>query len=455
MSTRRAFTFWGTVGAVWTALKLKKEYDDYRTVSTEDDPEPGRIHLPNTPLPREGGNGEDDVSLLDTNIRVRRQTKKPAGCCVCCGVDCTLFWKAFAFVLALWSLFGLYKVARWALTPTPSGLEGMPVFGEALGCDHASTFYQDARDGYPLNATVPHGSHHIKLMGSGVGTLTVTTAPSDATEIQYNIIMKGTDKPLLDLAKIELTETKFGSTLEFDTPSISKVDLQTGNKCVRFDIVLAVPPNLKELYIRGYSTLQVKFDDSVHFDLSRFSVMLFGKEMKNMILPTSNLHASDNNYLEVFNGWIVGDVTVSTETIINTQRADGVANVKIYPASVEEAGENKRAILRTATGSGRSDFFYITDKSSKKRPISSHHISARNGDVYLHYEQADFNGKIAMSSRSSTIHGSVANLRPLSPRPRPPVTKREQAEEWTHTRGNAEGGDKLWVESNGWTGLWF
>ena len=37
-------------------------------------------------------------------------------CLRCAFHSCTLFWKAFAIVLALWTAFGIFKLAKWALT---------------------------------------------------------------------------------------------------------------------------------------------------------------------------------------------------------------------------------------------------------------------------------------------------------------------------------------------------
>lgn len=452
MSSGRGFTFWGTVAAVWTALKLKKEWDDYSAVST-DDPE-ARIRLPDTPLPRgdaeAGGVGEDDVSLLDTNIRVRRQKKKPTGCCVCCGIDCTLFWKAFAFVLAIWTVYSIFKFARWAVTPSPTGLEGMPMFGKDLGCDHAATYYKDSPDGYTFTVPAPAGMHKIQLAGSGVGTLTLTTAPANATEVSYKLTMKGTDKVLLDMVDLKVDKSQFGSRLEVNTPTISKANITSGAMCIRYDVVLEIPENLKELYVRGSTTLQVKFDEKSHLDFERLSVILFTNDEKNMILPQSGFHASDELYLEVYRGWVVGEVSIGDSTMISTQRSDAVANVKIHPTESDNHSNmdsGKAAKLHTATGSGRSDFFYMTNKAYK-RPIDSRHISGRNGDVYLRYAESEFNGKIALTSKSSTMWGAVTKIEIDSgAKPGEP--------QWNYIRGSADGMDKMVIESNGWTGLYF
>ncbi|KAJ3539407.1 hypothetical protein NMY22_g4750 [Coprinellus aureogranulatus] len=324
----------------------------------------------------------------------------------------------------------------------------MPAFGENLGCDHASVFYKDSPKGYVMDVPAPAGFHDLKIQGAGAGTLTITTAPSDAQNVSYSINMRGTDQPLLDLVKMELTESETGSKLAMMTPTISKADRESGTKCIRFDVTVAVPPSLKELHIISYSHLQVKFDESVHLDLKRLSVVTMSPDKGSLILPTANFHAS-KLFLETYNGWIVGDVSLEESAVLDTQRGDGVAHVKVIQSN--EHDTDKKASLQTATGSGRSEFTYIANKGSK-RTIDSRHISARNGDVYLKYGGANFNGKIAMSSRSSTIHGVVTNLKRFGEKR---LGRRDDDSEWTHARGDADGADRLRVESNGWTGLWF
>lgn len=445
MSSQRS-GFWGTVVET---LRPKRDYDEYKALSVEEEAEE-KIRLPTTSSAAE----DVDASLLDADVRVRRQKK--ARSCMRSGGKSSLYWKLFAGVLAFLSLVGVFNLVRWAVTlsgedSTTPTLEGMPVFGKDLGCDHASAFFQDAPKGYTLKAPIIEGAHHIKLMGSGVGTLIITSGASDATDVTYSVVMKGTDKALLDLAKVEVSETSFGSTLAFNTPSISAADLTEGSKCIRFDLIMSVPPSLNELGIRGYSTMQVKFDKKAHLDLKRLDIILFGsKDAHNMILPTAQFHA-DSLTLEVYKGWIVGEAAIARETLVDTQRDNGVAHVKFYPTDPKD-GVVKAAFLRTATGSGRSDFWYNTNKNSAKRPINSHHISARNGDVHLKYENADFNGKIAMSSRTSTIEGEVVDLKAATSTR---VKRDDEGTEWTHTRGDVNGADKLFVESNGWTGLSF
>lgn len=109
-SISRSFTFWGMVGAVMLALKLKDRMDDCELpltlvheeplttiwfVDQEVATEEGRVALPRTPhddseetaLFRDG---DDDVTLheVDTSLGSRPKRKRSKDCCVCCGLRC-------------------------------------------------------------------------------------------------------------------------------------------------------------------------------------------------------------------------------------------------------------------------------------------------------------------------------------------------------------------------------
>jgi hypothetical protein len=160
-----------------------------------------------------------------------------------------------------------------------------------------------------------------------------------------------------------------------------------------------------------------------------------------MILPSKDV-TSQRQALEVYRGWIVGDASIVKETSITTQRGDGIANVKLHPTPLSDS---EPAVLRTTTGSGRSDFFYLGEKAFK-RPIDSTHISSKNADVYLTYSGAEFSGKIEMSSKSHTMIGAQKIT---------PDDDDASESTWTHYVGDINGSDGISVSSRGWTGLYF
>ncbi|KAH6914440.1 hypothetical protein BKA70DRAFT_666898 [Coprinopsis sp. MPI-PUGE-AT-0042] len=432
--------FWGAVMGVWTALRLKKEWDDsYAQVATDEAAEGGQIRLPNTPAPT--SENEDAVSLLDPNSR-RKEKRKARGCCMCCGVDCSLFWKVFGIVAGLWTVYLLLSGVQRMLSPTPSGLENMPAFGTSLGCENAEFFYKDSREGHSVSVPVStdYHDHAIKLAGSGVGTLTIMSAPKDATEVTYNVIMRGSDRETMDRATVDIEEPDskgMGRTLRFNTPAIPKSEIASGETCVRYDVTMSVPSSVKLLYIHSKAIIQIKFDEDAHLDLKELSVVLFKTDDKNMIIPSASV-VSDSINFEVFKGWIVGETTVSTTTSVTTQRGDGVTNLKVHQVAPENPLNPTASVLRTTTGIGRTDVMYIAN--TVKRPIESRHLASMSGKLYLDYKQARFDGKIALDSKNFEITGDFSRTAGDG--------------EWTHIGGSGEGKDRINVSSRGWTGLY-
>jgi hypothetical protein len=341
-----------------------------------------------------------------------------------------------------------------ALTPiisqsTPIQIEGMPAFGSSLGCEQAEHFYKDSHQGYPISVPVSkdHNDHAIKLAGSGVGTLTIMNAPKGATEVSYNVIMRATDRETLERASFGIDEpngTGQGRTLRFNTPAIPSSELASGQTCVRYDVTMSVPSSVKVLYIHSKTVIQIKFAEDTHLDLKDLSVVLFKLDGKNMILPSPGVVSEVINF-EVFKGWIVGETTVSTKTSITTQRGDGVTNLKVHQVKPEDPRSPSTSLLQTTTGIGRTDITYIANKV--KRPIESLHRASMNGDVFLDYKQAKFDGKIALDSKTFTITGPTHEW--VAGNGRAPG-----GEQWTHTGGSGEGKDMMTVTSNGWTGLY-
>lgn len=435
-------SFFGMVGAVMTALKLKERLDDYRQLSTEE----GRVAL-TSPGYRDEDIGMDTSvtdGLLDTEIpaAVRPKRHRTKGCCVCCGINCGLFWKAFGIVLGLFALWNLFKLIRWGFTATPTGLENMPAYSISLGCATAPFIYQDAM----TTITVPIGTQKsdqaLNIFGGGVGTVVIAQGAADSTEVKYEMTLRTNNRELLKDISMQYPMPSDND------PESSRFVLTTpypdASSCIRYDITMYVPPNLKMLSVAARPTTHVQFDPDSPITLDQLFVTLYHEDPNNMILPHPNLRAS-HLALEVYRGWIVGDVSISNHTVITTQRGDGVANVRVHPTPDEDADASPaRAYLNTVTGAGRTDIVYVSDKGYAHRPISSTHMSSRNADIYLTYSDAEYNGYINLQAKSYTAR----NMKGVD-------SSRDEWSEHSHWVGDKDGGDTMLVKSRAWVGLYF
>jgi len=433
-------TFFGTISAVLAALKLKERLDDYREVSNEEE---GRVALTSPGYTDEdiGMDASAADGLLDTEIpaSIRSKRQRAKQCCVCCGINCGLFWKAFGIVFALFALWNLFKLVRWALTDTPTGLENMPAYSTSLGCAAAPFVYKDTMTIFNVPIGTDRSDHALDIIGSAGGTCVIAQGAADSTEVKYEITIRTNDKALLDGISVHSPQPSEDDRVENSRFILSTPYPDTPSSCMRYDMTIYVPPNLKMLSVGPHTTMQVQFDPESHIILDQLFVTLYETDVNNMILPHQNLRA-EHLALEVNRGWIVGDAAIVNHTEILTQRGDGVANVRVHP----DPAVLGPAYLETVTGAGRTDIIYKSDKGYAHRPISSMHMSSRNGDVYLTYSDAEYNGYIDLQAKSYTarnmqsVHASQGQIPARS-----------------HWAGDKDGGDTMLVKSRAWVGLYF
>ncbi|KAJ7783021.1 hypothetical protein B0H16DRAFT_1403392 [Mycena metata] len=440
--TGPGFSFVGVLASVMVALKLKEGYDNYKQVSTDDE---GRVALSEEPpVYRDHqdleGTDAEAISLINTDITVTRPKRKRAKCCMCCGLDCSLFWKAFGIAVALFAVWNAYRLLRWATTSRPTGLEEMPEFGTSLGCVDAPYIYS----GVPTAFDVPVGleaDHGFDTRGGAVGTVTVLEGAPTATKVKYEVTLRSNDKALLD--GLILDHPVDQDVAVKDSHLLIVTTHPSETTCIRYDVKMFVPPNLKKLHLASHTVTHVQFDPESHVQLDDFFVTLFSSKRENMILPHANLH-SDNLSLEIFDGWLVGDVSIDSLTKLTTQRGRGVMNVRVHPTPASDPASPQVASLRTTSGSGRTDVFYIEHDAHVHRPMSNVHMSSMNADMYLTYRDSHYSGLVELSAQSYT----GVNLQKVTAEPDPD-------QKWTHWFGDEQGKDELVVKSRGWAGLYF
>ncbi|KAJ3490368.1 hypothetical protein NLI96_g1480 [Meripilus lineatus] len=440
----RSFSFWGMVGAVMLALKLKERMDDYQEIATEE----GRVALPRTPhedseeaaLFRDG---DDDVTLheVDTTLGARPKRKRSKDCCVCCGLRCGLFWKAFGIVCLIVLAWQTIRLIIWAVTPTPNGLENMPVYSSSLGCLDADFLYQGDKNTYVVPIDPSRLDHSIDFSGAAVGTLVIAEATHDAENVRFEMTLRTNDKALLSDVSVvhpsheDIEEGLSHSRIKLNTPNV------LGSACMRFDTTLYIPPKIKKLHVQAHSVAHISFDAQSKLNLDKLFITMYNNDKKNMLLPNPSVVAGEMT-LEMTRGWLVGEVNLVNETVISTQRGDATTNLRVLPLSLDDPPTP--ATLQTTTGAGRTDLFYVSDHGSPHRPISAIHRSSRNGDLYLTYKDAEFSGTVKLDAKSYTTTGLQGSPHGSNQDIEPP---------W---HGDKNGKDRLTIQSlNGWVGLYF
>ncbi|KAF8070227.1 hypothetical protein FPV67DRAFT_1486682 [Lyophyllum atratum] len=391
-SARSGLSLFGMIGVVMTALKLKQHWDEYKPLSSQEE---GRVALSSTtPItataPYSDGD-EASIGLLDPETRPKR--KRASGCCVCCGINFTLFWKAFGIVAAGLLIWNAIKLILWAVTDAPTGLDLMPAFSSSLGCLAASHLYNGSK--VVMTARMgDENDHSFDMRGSAVGTFIITRGDADLKDVKY-----------------EMTSSHVCTSHPQKTPC-----------CV-------AQHNADQ------------FDSAADVELDSLYVTMFAMDKNTLVLPSQGVRGNHMT-LEAYRGWIVGDVAIVNSTSITTQRADGIVNVRAHPTVPLNPELPDPAYLRTTTGAGRTDVFYIGSKAFK-RPIHNVHMSSRNADMYFTYREAEYNGRIELDSTSFTATGlqRFAEV--------PSKEEGDGSPRWTHWAGNKEGGDQIYCEVEG------
>jgi hypothetical protein len=320
----------------------------------------------------------------------------------------------------------------------------MPAYSTSLACANAKIIYNPDETTY----FIPFGSdadYTVSLRGGAVGTLVLAEGAADAQDIQFDMTLRTDNRALLDTVQLQypsLEDINGGSQsrLRLNTPGV-------GHSCMRYDIVLRIPPTLKNLTIQSQSVTQVEFAKEAQVSLTSLVVNVQPPTSEDardlaMVLPHANFHA-DTLKVVASAGWVVGEVSVVGETELHTQQGDAIANLHVQPVPHADADTAPApAVLRTLTGSGRTDVFYESDAGAVHRPITSTHKSAKTGDVYLTYKDAGFNGRLDVKAKSYTASG-VHDM----------FNRTSTALPWV---GDKDGGDMLVVEApNGWVGMYF
>lgn len=409
--------------------------------------------VPNADLDAEASAGllthDSDAVMEDVEEeKIGWQGQKKRSTWKCCGLNL----KSPSTMLGLAALFALifsaYKLLSWAFYEPPppvKGLEHLPEFSTSLGCHSASYLYNDTHT-LTLDAAIhpERFDHGVDFRGGAVGTITVTSASSDSSNVRYQITLRSNDKDLVQKSIIKMPALDSDGRL-FNSMSIITMPhapKDNPGACLRYDVKMFVPPSLKKLHLGSHTHTHIKFDENAKIKLEGLFVTLFTNDEGNIIQSSSSIKA-DKLSLQLTRGWIVGDVAVVDETDLTTQRGDGVLHVDVYPEPPKD--KNPEVVsLDTTTGAGRTNVVIHSNKGAR-RPIDATHISSRNGPMEFTYKDSGFGGLLAVDAKELEGIG----MEKLD------ASEVQEDEQWNYYVGSKDGKDRVRVNSRGWVGLYF
>lgn len=281
----------------------------------------------------------------------------------------------------------------------------------------------------------------MDLSGGAVGTLLIVPSAEGETQVKVKTSLRTNERSLFDTVLVEVSnDPEVDGYYKLLTPIM---DYQKPKQCMRYDLTLYIPPNLANLTIKAHSTTQIKYSDAfMTVDvrmINSLSIEMSSFDTDNLLLLGNGFMAVENS-VSVQNGYIVGIFPILGTASIDT--SGGSAVTKVTALIHTPISDPNITILKTDSGTGRTD---ITYSNRYHGVINNEHIAHGNGDMYLTYKGAGFNGRIDMQAKSYTAIGVQGKIAGQFGQPADELP-------WV---GNKDGKDKLKIKSDGWVGLYF
>ena len=293
----------------------------------------------------------------------------------------------------------------------------------------------------PVGRNQDRGDHSLDFRGSAVGTIILAQGEADLTDIKYELTLRSEstevlDKTILDYpTKEDVEDGMKHSRLQLITPTKTP---EMASACTRFDVTIYLPPAVRTLHVQSHVGAHIKFDPDSNLNFDSLTVTLYSLDENNMLVMSEGVHAKHAK-LQLTRGWFVGDVTIVDEAELITQRGDGRLHVRVHPAP-SSAEPPAKATLLTSTGAGRTDLFFVNHAGLPHRPIDATHHSSLNGELYLTYTDAAFNGTVDLRAKSFSATG---------------LENAFGREDGLPYVGSKDGADRMAVRTQGWAGLYF
>ncbi|KAH7087900.1 hypothetical protein BKA62DRAFT_729481 [Auriculariales sp. MPI-PUGE-AT-0066] len=397
------FTFFNVLAATWAGFAIKERWDEYQAnkmqgrasaaaAVADAEAAAGLLAGDNPPPYRDdpdaaGGGATEPIRMVSgmpdsrapsVVLEGREPYRRKKGCCVCCGIDCSLFFKALGVTTLIFIVYYAYVFVRWVTSPDPTGIEGIPEFGKSVICNDASFVFGPDSDPNGVMYEVPSfiSALHIDISGNGMGAITVSR--SDAAEPSLSLLLRSTTKQTLSL--VTVNQVPGGWTLE--TPSEPD-----SFSCTSFAIALHIPASLKNFTMTSSSLAQVQFTADTELDLALLDLQLNHRDNRNLLLFPSRNVRSDVAKLSTRGGYLVGDVAFRDSALLSTKRGNANMNVKL-------------------ASDGLSIIEYV---NSAHRHISAQH-SSDTGKIFLRYAGTGFSGPLEVKARGWSSNGHVGNF---------------------------------------------
>lgn len=290
-------------------------------------------------------------------------------------------------------------LTRLIVQPLKNAPSAMPEYSTSLGCADAPYKSEPTTVKGPI---LSDGRHTLVITGGVVGTLSISGAEKNATEVEYEVQLATEDHGLLRAIRFKLSSREQTSTMRMSSVGFWPPYAECRQ---RYDIRVRVPHTVRHLDITTEATTHVLFDrDAAPLPkLETLSIDLQSSDHKNMLLSHLGVQADALSFA-MAGGLISGNMLLVQNLTLRQagyswMLVDAVASNDPDLASVP-------TVLRTESGVGRSAVTYRHFSGAAHRQIDSVH-KAIGGRLDINYSDAGAEGSVEVSARSVRASGAL------------------------------------------------
>lgn len=310
---------------------------------------------------------------------------------------------------------------------------------ERFGCCQEPS---NATNNSRLLVVVPSGQatdHTFVVQGGSSGHVTLASSPDPSdTSITYDIFIEGNPESISKFGPVNPGLGPIATDFVINTPTDLNPPGSDGPpSCMRFDITMYIPSNLKRLAVNVSTPVQITFSPQGHVALDQVSINVSSTHPNCRIDCSESLQAR-NLTVEMNGGIIHGAISIGDYAqIINW---NGQIQLDTIPNVSSDLSKPSTATLSTTTANGKVDIRYLRNQAHRKRRIESYHTMGTKVTSVgrFDYGCSGFNGQLFANTTSYNVT-DMSLWGPPGPPGRPPNTRA--------VLGNQTGDDAIYVKA--------
>lgn len=234
-------------------------------------------------------------------------------------------------------------------------------------------------------------------------TLASSPDPSD-TSVTYDFFIEGNPELLSKFRSINPSNgpiTTPQTNFVINTPAFNNPGSNGSPSCMRFDITVYIPSNLKKLVVNISTPVQITISPQGHVALDEVSISLSNAHPNCRIEASESLQARRLT-VEMSRGIIEGAISIGDYAEITNW--SGQIKLDTIPNASFNLSSPSTARLLTTTTNGGVEIRYFWNRAHRKRRIESYHTTGTATSVgRFNYGSSGFRGQLSVNLTSYNV----------------------------------------------------